>query len=120
MRLQGLNKVQVRNLTTGATIATHAREAASFWSRFRGLMLRRRLDDGEALVIRAGGAIHMMFMLFSIDAVFIDKDGTVTAVAHAVKPWIGFASGGRGSKAVIEMAAGAASDIERGHQLTIG
>ena len=112
--------MQVRNLTTGTTIATDAREAASFWSRFRGLMLRRRLNDGEALVIRAGGAIHMMFMLFPIDAVFIDKDGTVTAVARGVKQWIGFASGGRGSKAVIEMTAGAAGDTEPGHKLSIG
>jgi uncharacterized membrane protein (UPF0127 family) len=112
--------MHVRNLTTGATVAVDAREAASFWSRFRGLMFRRNLHEGEALVIRAGGAIHMMFMFFPIDAVFIDEEGRVTAVARRVKPWIGLASGGKGSKAVIEMAAGAAGDTERGHQLVVG
>ncbi len=109
----------IRNATTGDVVATDAREAKSFWSRFRGLMLRRRLGDGEALIIRAGGAIHMMFMLFPIDAVFIDRDGVVTGVGRRVRPWIGFASGGRGSKAVIEMRAGSAEQIQEGHHLVI-
>ena len=111
--------MNIRNLTTGETIATDAHEAASFWSRFRGLMLRRRLGEGEALVIRAGGAIHMMFMFFPIDAIFIDKDAKVTAVGRRVRPWFGIASGGKGAKAVIEMAAGAAATTEPGHLLNI-
>ena len=112
--------MRIRNETTGEVLATEAREAASFWSRFRGLMLRRRLGEGEALVIRAGGAIHMMFMLFPIDAVFIDGEGVVTGVSKGVRPWIGLASGGKGSKAVIEMAVGASGATEAGHRLGIG
>lgn len=111
--------MQIRNETTGEVLATEAREAASLWSRFRGLMLRRRLGAGEALVIRAGGAIHMMFMLFPIDAVFIDKHGLVTGVSQHVRPWIGFASGGKGSQAVIEMSVGASGTTAVGHRLSI-
>lgn len=80
-------------------------------------MLRKSLDAGEALVIEPCGSIHMMFMRFPIDAVFYDREGTVTRVAHRVRPWIGIALGGRGARGVIELPAGSAGGVERGHQV---
>ena len=109
---------EIRDVTTGAVIAASGRVADNPWTRFRGLMLAARLAEGEALVIRPCGSIHMMFMRFPIDAVFFDKDGAVTKVAHHVRPWIGLAFGGRGAKGVIELPAGAAAAIEPGHQLS--
>lgn len=38
----------IRNTDTGEVLATNAREAASFWSRFRGLMLLRKLECHSA------------------------------------------------------------------------
>lgn len=108
----------IRDLTTGASIAGNARVADNAWTRFRGLMLAAPLGEGEALIIRPCGSIHMMFMRFAIDAVFFDKDGNVTKVARRVRPWVGIAFGGRGAKGVIELPAGAAKDIESGHQLS--
>jgi uncharacterized membrane protein (UPF0127 family) len=108
----------IRDITTGASIADRARVADNAWTRFRGLMLAAPLRDGEGLIIRPCGSIHMMFMRFAIDAVFFDKDGKVTKVARRVRPWVGIAFGGRGAKGVIELRAGAAKDIEAGHQLS--
>jgi uncharacterized membrane protein (UPF0127 family) len=107
------------NETTGMVVANDLREAMSVGSRTRGLMLRRRLGEGEALYIHPCGSIHMMFMFFSIDAVFVDDALRVTKVARGVKPWIGISFGG-GGKGVVEMAKGAASGVEVGHQLAIG
>ncbi len=109
----------ITNVTTGQAIAPRAAIADSYWSRFRGLMLRRRLEDGQGLDIRPCASIHMMFMLFPIDAVFYDGDLRVTKVSRRVPPWVGVAFGGKGAKGVVELPAGAAAGVERGHQLEI-
>lgn len=98
-------------------LASAAGEARSPWSRFRGLMLRRGLPSGGGLVIRPCGSIHMMFMRFPIDAVFVDRHQRVTRVAANVRPWLGFAFGGRGAQAVIELPVGASHGVEPGDEL---
>jgi len=108
----------IRNDSTGATVASSASHATSHWARFAGLMLRSRLDPGAGLVIQPCSSIHMMFMRFSIDAVFYDSDRRVTRVARRVRPWIGLAFGGKGAKGVVELPAGAADGVEPGHQLS--
>lgn len=80
-------------------------------------MFRGGLEDGEALIIDPCSSIHMMWMRFPIDAVFYNREGVVTKVARQVRPWIGFATGGKGGKSVIEMRVGDADGVEAGHQL---
>ena len=109
--------IEIRNLPTGQSLADHADEAATHWSRFRGLIGRRGLEPGAGLVIRPSSSIHMLFMRFAIDAVFFDESDRVTKVASGVRPWVGFASGGRDAVAVVELPHGAAEDVEPGDQL---
>jgi uncharacterized membrane protein (UPF0127 family) len=73
-------------------------------TRLRGLLGRGGLAEGEGLLLRPAGAIHTWFMRHAIDAVFLDRDFTVLRVASDLKPWR-FA-GSRGSRAVLELAAG--------------
>lgn len=108
----------ILNETTGAVLAQNASIARSVVARTRGLMFRRGLAEGEALVIEPCSSIHMMWMLFPIDAVFYNREGVVTKVARNVKPWIGFSMGGRGARAVIEMRVGDANGVEPGHRLS--
>ena len=107
----------VTNERTGRTIAENLAEADTFATRVRGLMFRSELGPGEGLRIEPCGSIHMMFMRFAIDAVFYDRDGRVTKVGRNVRPWIGVAFGGRGARGVIELANGAADDVEPGDTL---
>lgn len=109
----------LRDTTTGTVVATHLVVADHFWARFRGLMLRPEIPPGEALLIRPGTSIHMMFMRFPIDAIFCDKDHRVTSVARSLRPWIGLAFGKKGAKYVIELPAGAAADVAAGHQMQL-
>ncbi|MGH2632729.1 MAG: DUF192 domain-containing protein [Tepidiformaceae bacterium] len=107
----------VRNTTTGTVIGDQIRFAGSVASRTRGLMMAAPLKPGQGLVIRPCTSIHMMWMRFSLDAVFYDRDGRVTKVARHVRPWIGISFGGKGAKGVIELPVGAAAGTEVGHQL---
>lgn len=107
----------VTNVTRGTSLGDEIGEATSLWARFAGLMLRSPLAPGEGLIIRPCSSIHMMFMRFSIDAIFFDKDLVVTKVGRNVRPWIGLAFGGRGAKGVIELPSGASQDTQPGDQL---
>ena len=74
-------------------LAEHVEVAASLWARFMGLMGRRSLPLATALWL-GGNGIHMMFMRFPIDAVFLGKAGAdgarpVISVHRALRPWIG-------------------------------
>jgi len=90
--------------------------ADTFFSRFRGLMLSKRLPAGHGLLIAPCNSIHMCFMRFAIDAIFIDKDYQVIKVARNVKPWIGLAWCWK-AWGVVEVSAGEAKDIRTGDLL---
>jgi len=83
-------------------------------ARMRGLLGRRELPSGEGILLRPASSVHMAFMRFPIDAVFLDRDLRVLKVASDLQPWR--AAGSRGAKAVLEIPAGEAE--RRG--LTVG
>jgi uncharacterized membrane protein (UPF0127 family) len=80
-------------------------------------MFRRKLAPGTGIVLEPCSSIHMMFMLTPIDAVFYDREGRVTRVAHRLRPWVGMASGGRGARGVVELAPGGAGSVRPGDML---
>src|SRR3954452_23266191 len=81
--------------------------AATPFRRMKGLLGRKSLDAGEGVLIRRTSSIHMFFMRFPIDAVFLDAELTVRKVVPELKPWrIVFA---RGAKSVVELPAGEAA-----------
>jgi uncharacterized membrane protein (UPF0127 family) len=103
-----LKRFAVRNADRGVLLATDARLASSYWSRFWGLMFRRRLPGGGGLLLTRSASIHSFFMFMRFDAVFIDDEGRVTKVVHAMRPWW-VAFGGKGGKHTLELPAGAAA-----------
>jgi uncharacterized membrane protein (UPF0127 family) len=95
----------------------HARRA---WPRMRGLLGRRELPPGEGVLLEPASSIHMMFMRFPIDAVFLDRELRVLRVAEGLRPWRFAAC--RGARSVLEIAAGeaAARQVRPGGRLRIG
>ena len=73
-------------------------------TRMRGLLGRPPLQPGEGLLLRPASAIHTWFMRFPIDALFLNRDLVVTAVAEDVAPWRMRAR--RRSRSVLELASG--------------
>ena len=102
-----------------AVLATRIEPAFDSASRRKGLLGRTGLAPGAAIVIAPCNAIHTWFMKFPIDVVFTKKDGRVTKVHHAVKPWRLASS--FFAFAAIELAAGAAekSGVKRGDTLVL-
>jgi uncharacterized protein len=93
--------------------------ADSALARMRGLLGRRGLPPGEGLLIRPAGSIHMFFMRFPIDAVFLDRELRVVGIAEGLRPWR--VTGRRGARAVLELASGQARDrgIDPGQRLVL-
>lgn len=79
--------------------------ADSFWRRFLGLMGRKKLERGTGLLIAPCNSIHMCFMRFRIDAVYLDKDYRVLKTVADIPPWIGFSCCWK-AWAVVELPAG--------------
>lgn len=83
----------------------HIEIADTFFKRFIGLMGRKNLPAGEGLLIAPCNSIHMMFMKFPIDAIYIDKNFEIKKIVPNLQTWTGF-SYCRGAWAVVEVAAG--------------
>ena len=100
-----------RNETRGTTLADSVETASSLWARFRGLMGRRSLPVRHALWITGTNGIHMFFMRFPIDAVFLGRaasDGArpVLATRRNLHPWTGMVPLVRGAAGVLELPTG--------------
>ena len=101
-------------------LVTRVTLARSFWGRFRGLMGRASLADDEGLYMPVN-SIHMLFMRFPIDALFLgapDAAGVrrVVEIRPSLRPWTGLVMPVRGAVGVVELPAGT---IERA-RLDIG
>jgi len=100
------------NLTRAeSSLADRLEAANSLWARFLGLMGRPGLTDGAGLWLPGGNGIHMMFMRFPIDCVFLAKaapDGSrsVVAVRRALPPWRGIVWYVRGANGTLELPVG--------------
>jgi uncharacterized membrane protein (UPF0127 family) len=88
----------------GTTVCEHCLIADTALARMKGLLGRSELPAGEGILIRPCNSIHMFFMRFGIDAIFVDRDGTVLKIARNLKPWR--MAGARRAHAVIELAVG--------------
>lgn len=109
-RATGLVPVAARNQARGTVLATDVEMAASFMARFMGLMGRPVLPPGHGLWL-PGNGIHMFFMRFAIDAVFLGKpaaDGSrlIVGLHASLAPWLGLVPLVRGAQSVLELPAG--------------
>jgi uncharacterized membrane protein (UPF0127 family) len=79
--------MKIENLTRQTVIADRCETACSFISRFLGLMGRKSQPDGCGLVITPCNSIHMSFMRFPLDIIFVDDSNTVVHTITGIKPW---------------------------------
>jgi hypothetical protein len=106
--------------------ALWAVEVADSWlARLRGLIGRQSPAPGTGLFFPGTNSIHMLFMGYPIDCVFVsapraeDRPGSATrhetemrqvvAVRANLRPWTGVVWWARGARGAVELAAGGAA-----------
>lgn len=75
------------NDANGQTVCSQVHLARTFWTRTRGLLGRPPLTEGEGLWIEPCQAVHMFFMRFPIDVIFLDPEGVVVGLRERLRPW---------------------------------
>jgi uncharacterized membrane protein (UPF0127 family) len=103
--------VTARNETRSIVLGEHVEIGTSLWSKFWGLMGRRSLPAGAALWLPHENGIHMFFMRFPIDAVFVGRADAagrhpVISLHRDLKPWTGIVPFVRGADGVLELPSG--------------
>ncbi|MCV0377542.1 MAG: DUF192 domain-containing protein, partial [Microbacterium sp.] len=78
---------RVVNVTRGRVVGDGIRVARSLRDRTVGLLSTPELRPGEGLWIERSPSIHMFFMRYPIDAVFVAAEGRVTKIVPNLKPW---------------------------------
>ncbi|MCA8921596.1 MAG: DUF192 domain-containing protein [Planctomycetes bacterium] len=113
----------------GAVVADALRLANTFSTRLRGL-IGRRLEPRGGLWLEPCSSIHMMFVPYAIDVVFVRRageplrpgaEGEVLKVCSHVRPWIGLAWCS-GATSALELRAGRADELglRAGDRLRLG
>ncbi len=119
------DRLRLRRVGDDTVVCHRVVLGKSFAQRFMGLMGRASIADGEGLYLPTS-SIHMMFMRFPIDALFVSKaaDGehrAVVGVRPDLPPWRGIVLPVRGAEGVVEMPAGtlARAGVKVGDQVVI-
>jgi uncharacterized membrane protein (UPF0127 family) len=111
---------RVTNRSRDTIVGHRIRVARSSVDRTVGLLRTPKLNAGEGLWIERSPSIHMFFMRYAIDAIFVTADGRVTKVVKNLKPWrvVWWA---RGARDCLELPVGtvAASQTEVGDRLEL-
>ncbi len=112
--------IRVDNVTKATSLGDRIRVASTTKDRTVGLLRTPALHAGEGLWIERSPSIHMFFMRYAIDAVFVSADGRVTKIVENLKPWrvVWWA---RGARDCLELPVGAvaASRTQVGDRLEL-
>jgi hypothetical protein len=124
-REEAAKTVGVLNRTRGTVVCEMLEVAASHVEQSRGLLGRDGLTPGSGMLFEGSRVplmwMHMFFMRFAIDIVFVDRSNRVLRINHDLKPWR-VSSMVFGARRAIEIEAGAAarSGTTVGDQLDFG
>ena len=98
------------NKTKGKKIIEKTRIADSFWKRFKGLMFAKKPDYALIFELEKEGkinaSIHMLFVFFPIDIIYLDSNKKVVDIKYNFKPFSLNYTPKKPSKYFIEFLAG--------------
>jgi uncharacterized membrane protein (UPF0127 family) len=108
------NVVRALNQTRGTVLCERLEDAGGLGGQSRGLLGRDGLEPGTGMLFENGRFtpmmwMHMFFMRFAIDIVFLDRRGKVLKINRNLKPWR-VSSMVFGAGSALELAAGAAAE----------
>jgi hypothetical protein len=118
--------LRATNLTRATVLCARLEDAGGMAGQSRGLLGRDYLEPDQGMLFVAGRLtpfmwMHMFFMRFAIDIVFLDSADTVIRIDRELRPWR-ISSLVFGARKALELAAGAAerSCTQKGDRVQFG
>jgi len=111
------------NVTKNQEIIGNVRIADNFFTQTKGLMFERKKNFNYALIFplflrsRTGAGLHMFFVFFSIDVLFLDEKKRVVEIAKRIRPFTPLYVPKKPSKYFIELPEGKSANIELGDEI---
>lgn len=100
----------------GPVLVEELEEALGPLSRALGLMGRAGMAPRGGLWLEPCSSIHMMFVRFPIDVVWLDSQNTVLKISSGVRSWIGLAAC-LSARVALELPSGNAAGVKVGDRL---
>lgn len=106
------------NVSKKKKIIETVKLADSLLKKFKGLMFEREKNFNYALVFDLGknckrrASIHMCFVFFPIDVLFLNEERKVVDIVLGLKPWTLNYTPKKNSRYIIELPKGRGSGIE--------
>ena len=112
--------MKIINKTKGVVLADAAVLADTLFLRMKGLLDKKYIKKGQALIIKPCDSVHTFFMRFAIDVIFVDRQQKVDLAISSLKPWRLSRLCWR-AKFAIELPCGAIRDshTEKGDEISI-
>ena len=112
--------MMILNKTKNEMVVSKTRFADSSWKKFRGLMFEKRERFDYALVFdfgretQWGASIHMLFVFFPIDLIYLNEKKQVVDLQESVLPWTLNYTPTKPARYLIEM------PLENGKKISLG
>ncbi len=81
-----MQELEIINLDNGEQVASRCYLADSFFTRFKGLLGKKEMSEGEGLLIKPCSSVHTLGMKMIIDVVFLSYDYQVLHIIEEMKP----------------------------------
>ncbi len=101
-------------------LADNAKHHKDFFFKARGLMFRKPLRKGQAMILESTNegildtTIHMLFVFYPIDVIWLNSNKEVVDIKKSVIPFIPWLSPKAAAKYVIELRKGTAKHVNIG------
>lgn len=78
--------MKIMDTHSGCVVADHVKWARNYFTRLKGLMFKKSIKVGEGILLYPCNGIHMFFMKFPLDILFLDSDLVVIKQINGIKP----------------------------------
>lgn len=79
--------MRIERVSDHQVVVRELRVADNFFTRAKGLLGTKELPEGHGLLIRPCNSVHMLWMSYAIDVVFLSKAMEIVRVIPELKPW---------------------------------
>ncbi len=115
--------LEIVNKSNGVVIADKAVLRKDVFFKTKGLMFSKPLKNGQALILEAteesisGSTIHMLFVFFKIDVIWLDQEKKVVDIKYGVRAFTPSISPREPAKYIIEVKKNTAKNIQIGDEI---